>query len=123
MGHSASLTNCTLPYLSKFNSLLFYYSAYNRLLNTCHTPKESPGTLLLAIALKLVLYYTRISDHSCAAAALRQVAEDEPCATSNATKKTQLCIPFDYNEIVHLGALPSRSMRVAQVKAYTSGLY
>jgi len=69
------------------------------------------------------LYYTRISDHYRAATALRQVAEDEPCATSNATKKTQPCIPFNYNEMVHLGALPSRSMRVAQVEAYATGLY
>jgi len=74
-------------------------------------------------SLEIVLYYTRISDHSCAATGLRQVADDEPCATFNATKKTQLYIPFDYNKTVHLGALPSRSMRVAQVKAYTAGLY
>jgi hypothetical protein len=119
MGHSASMTNCTLSYLSRFNSLLCLKPPFNN----CHTPKESAGTLLLAIALKFVLYYTRISNHSCAATGLRQVAEDEPCATFNANKKTQLCIPFNYNEMVYLGALPNRSMRVAQVKAYTAGLY
>jgi len=79
-----------LHWQTAFPNLIACYSTV--LLNTT---KESAGTLLLAITLKLVLYYTRINDNSCAAAALGQVAEDEPCATSNATKKKR-------NYVLHL---------------------